>query len=131
MNVVPAVLRGHSAPGSEIRVMRVVIILVLVAATIYAGYIILNMREAIVQENKLEVGMVLGWLIAKAGTGVDWLLGSSEGSSRRADFDNQRAALAPPEGSKSVTAGPDATLNATAEVPGENIGEWPIGKDQE
>lgn len=131
MNKRDLTVNGLIAPGTEIRVMRVVVILVLVSGTMYAGYLILNMREAIVQENKLEIGMVLGWLIAKAGTGVDWLLGSSEGSSRRADADMQRAATAPPTGSKQVTAGPDATLNATAELPGENEGEWPVGQDRE
>ena len=106
-------------PGVEIRALRVIVIIALVSATIYAGYLILRMREAIVQENKLEIGMVLGWLIAKAGTAVDWLLGSSESGNRRADIAQQRASDAPPTGSQSVTAGPGAKLNATAETPAE------------
>lgn len=123
-------IRGLALPGVEIRIVRVVVIVALVAATIWAGYLILKMREPIVQENKLEVGMVLGWLIAKAGTAVDWLLGSSESGNRRADAAMQRAAQAPPEGSKQVTAGPDAKLHAEAETPSDTAGSWPIGEDR-
>jgi hypothetical protein len=73
-------------PGPEIRAARVIVIFLLIAATCVAG--ILLLQVPVLNVNKTEVGMVLGWLIAKSGTAVDWLLGGSEGGSRRADAGN-------------------------------------------
>lgn len=70
-------------PPIEIRVVRVIVIVLLIVATCIAGMLLL--RRPVLADNKTEVGMVLGWLIAKSGTAVDWLLGGSEGGSRRAD----------------------------------------------
>jgi hypothetical protein len=70
-------------PPVEIRVTRVAVIVILITATCIAGVLLLRMP--VLADNKTEVGLVLGWLIAKSGTAVDWLLGGSEGGSRRAD----------------------------------------------
>ena len=70
-------------PPIEIRGVRVFVIVALLLATCWAGQEILHVP--ILTDNKTETGMVLGWLIAKSGTAVDWLFGASEGGSRRAD----------------------------------------------
>lgn len=84
----------YTTPPPEIRVLRIVIASTLIGAMIYA--LAHLFKYEIVEKNKLEFGMILGWLVSKAGTVVDWLFGGSEGGTRRADLASHQAALAPP-----------------------------------
>lgn len=105
---------AHRAPW-EVRLLRVGIAVVLTYAAIATLDRLLN--KAILEENKLEVGLLLGWLIAKSGTVIDWLFGGSESGTRRADIQAQQAERAPPPGTQSFTAPADAKIHATAEAP--------------
>lgn len=79
----------HTKPAGEIRTLRFAIAVMLVVATLWTLDRLLD-RE-ILEKNKLEVGLLLGWLIAKSGTVIDWLFGGSESGGRRSDALTQKA----------------------------------------
>ncbi len=72
-------------PPWEVRALRVVIGLVMIGAAISTLNTVLTTEKPILEANKLEVGMMIGWIIAKTGTVIDWLFGGSESGTRRAD----------------------------------------------
>lgn len=116
---------GVSAPAAEIRLLRFVIALILVVATLW----VLNklLQKEILEKNKLEVGLLLGWLIAKSGTVIDWLFGGSESGARRADSMTAHATKdSPAEGGSGGGAGgkPDVMLapGETAQAQGQSSG---------
>jgi hypothetical protein len=115
---------AYTSPPSEIRVLRIIIAVALVGSMIYALRHLFNVK--IIEENKLEFGMILGWLVSKAGTVVDWLFGGSESGGRRADLASHQAAMAPPMGSTpptNVVEAAKVTADAAADKADEIAGD--------
>ena len=71
-----APIPGITEAGWDIRGMRIFIVVALIAAAVLTLRQLLGV--AILDTNKLEVGLLLGWLIAKSGTVIDWLFGGSD-----------------------------------------------------
>lgn len=63
--------------------MRVAVVVALILGAL--GTLEKVLDRQIIESNKLEVGLLIGWLIAKSGTVIDWLFGSSESGARRSD----------------------------------------------
>jgi len=103
----------------EIRLVRVTVIVTLVASTAYAGWLLL--KVPVLSVNKTEIGMVLGWLVAKSGTAVDWLFGSSEGGARRADATATGALNAPPPEATVITPGTGGRVEAQVTTPADPV----------
>ena len=103
-------INPHAAPGWDVRLMRLFIVGALVLTAVWSLQHLLGVR--IPEENKLEVGLLLGWLIAKSGTVIDWLFGGSESGGRRNDMNAVHAAAAPPILSGSTPPSLDAAAGA-------------------
>jgi hypothetical protein len=84
---------AHARAGWDIRMMRLFITGALILAAIMTLRHLLTVE--LFEKNKLEVGLLLGWLIAKSGTVIDWLFGGSESGTRRADQIATQAASTP------------------------------------
>lgn len=110
-----AVLANATAPGWDVRLMRLFIVGALVMSAILTLRHLLNVE--IFDKNKLEIGLLLGWLIAKSGTVIDWLFGGSESGGRRADLTAHQAATAPPLGSQQMTAPKDSKMTGEVTTP--------------
>jgi hypothetical protein len=111
---------AYTSPPAEIRLLRIVIAIALVGAMIYALRHLFNVE--IIEKNKLEFGMILGWLVSKAGTIVDWLFGGSESGGRRADLASHQAAMAPPMVAAAPTGAAEAARQ-TAEAAADRADE--------
>lgn len=109
-----AIRHPHAAPW-EIRMVRVIVALALVAAAISTLNHVIVRDKPILDANKLEVGMLIGWIVAKSGTVVDWLFGGSESGTRRADQSAAREVESP-------SGQPDDPVNVTDP-------DWPTFKD--
>lgn len=81
---------AHGRPPWEIRLLRFAVGFIIIGAAISTLDTVLNTDKPILDKNKLEVGMMIGWIIAKSGTIIDWLFGGSESGTRRADAQAQQ-----------------------------------------
>jgi hypothetical protein len=85
----------HAVPPVEIRILRFLVGFILILAAVSTLRTVLLTDRPIMEANKLEVGMMIGWIIAKSGTVIDWLFGGSESGTRRADLHAQQAGASP------------------------------------
>jgi len=113
-----AAAAGVNAPAWEIRALRFLIGAALIIAAVLTLRSLLS--SALPEANKLEVGLLLGWLIAKSGTVIDWLFGGSESGTRRADQQAATASqAAPPDAAAAAEDVAGAATERAEEISGE------------
>ena len=99
----------------EIRAVRVLVALALVAAAIATLNEVIGRDQPILEANKLEVGMLIGWIVAKSGTVIDWLFGGSESGTRRADHAAATSVLEPEPAPQSAKEAADKVAGAAVD----------------